>query len=52
MAQKIMGQCFPVSKVTSKNLAHLEAKKVQPKKFLRLLMQWPLQLIFKGQITT
>ena len=45
-AEKITGQYFPVkSKVTCKNLAHLEAKKKKrPKKSLTLVMQAPLQL--------
>ena len=43
-AEKITQKCFPVkSKVTCKNIAHLEAKKNQPKKSPRLLMQAPLQ---------
>ena len=44
-AEKIAWQCFPIkSKVTCKNLAHLEAKKNQPKKSLRLVMRSPLHL--------
>ena len=44
--KKLQGECFPVkSKVTCKNWAHLETKKIRPKRSLTWLLHEALQLL-------